>query len=61
MVAAPGSLTAKNRARRRNRELKTIGVIEVIALAATAAVMPVATSIATGTRTNSAASAGRRS
>jgi hypothetical protein len=41
--------------------LKTIGTVEVAALAATAAVMPVATSTATGTRTNSVASAGRRS
>jgi hypothetical protein len=41
--------------------LKVMGIVEVAALAARAAVMPVATSTATGRRTNSEASAGKRS
>jgi transposase InsO family protein len=41
--------------------LKTMGTVEVAALAAIAAVMPVATNTVTGARTNSVASAGRRS
>src|SRR5262249_36844822 len=41
--------------------LKTIGTVEVTALAAAAAVIPVATSTATGMRTSSAASDGKRS